>query len=118
MLCEEGQQQLLEVITSLCLMQANVVAMLMSATHIVDKLNMAYMSANDHSTITHIPDTPLLVTQSNFEDFLPALEQVEPGPVGVQVTSVTSPQCCSRVIPWKRKGLVFTKLFEQTSELS
>ena len=104
---EEGQQQLLGVITSLCMMQASVVAMLMSATHILDKLYMASKGENDQSTNT---SSHPLVTQPTSEDYLPALEQVEPGPGGVQVTSVTSAKCL-RVIPWKRKGLVYTKLF-------
>ena len=33
-------------------MQANVIAMLMSASNILDKLNMASKCANDHSTNT------------------------------------------------------------------
>ena len=33
-------------------MQANVIAMLMSASNILDKLNMASKFANDHSTNT------------------------------------------------------------------
>ena len=71
---------LLEMIINLCFMQANVVAMLMTASHILDKLNvnMASMCANikDHSTNT--PPPAPLVSQPVGENYLTPLEQVKP----------------------------------------
>ena len=105
------QEQQLEIITNLCFMQANVVAMLMTAIHILEKINRSSRFASKCDHFTNGPASAPMVTQPIVGDFLPAQEVVEPGQGGVQVTSVTSAQCCVRVTPWRKKGLIFTKLF-------
>ena len=102
------EQQLLEVVTNLCHMQANVVAMCMMAAFTLDKLSRMFNCA------TNIPKAAPLVTKSSSEDPLLSPWQAELGQVSdqvVELTSVATPKCSWNVTPWKRRGIVFTKLF-------
>ena len=114
----DKQQELLDLITNLCYMQASVVTMVITASIILDQLNMI-------PTLPNIPtsqpilgsDLPVHVKQDGpgqggkpppqSEQVLPVVllkDNVQ------QVISVSSVNVWN-VTPWKRKGIVYSKLF-------
>ena len=96
------------------MMQTNVVIMVMAATLITDKLTMAFKCASCLNLPNTIRDLAPLVTMPD-SDGEPGLVQGELGQGSVQQVGVTSvassPECCGSVTPWKRKGIIYTKLF-------
>ena len=116
---ERNQPELLEIISNLCLMQATVVNMVMSASLIMNKLDSLLMFArsNGQDKSTNTPQsTPPPCDIHPSECYSPDLEQDKLSNTGYfkefPVSNAPSSQCCRTVTPWKTKGVVLTKVFE------
>ena len=109
----DKQQELLDLITNLCYMQTSVVTMVIRATIILDKLNMfaKFLNTSKYNS------TIQLEQAESVRSGLPPPQSEHVLPVGSlangvqKVISLSPLNCCWHVVPWKRKGIIYSKLY-------
>ena len=101
------QQELFDVISNLCYMQTQVVTMVITATILLDRFDMV-ISTNDFDNSINRPDPALSISKVCEGDDPP--DSSQGCAHGTQVTSLGLTDI-GTVTPWRRKGIVFTKLF-------
>ena len=116
---DDQQQELFNVLTTLVSLQANAVIMILTASLLLDKMSMFLKS-------TSLPVSNQLFFTSIVTDVAPgALQQGAEGSLHVHAEGYPAQgsdigeedgHLCSvfsnvRVKPWKRKGILFSKLF-------
>ena len=62
------KEEMLDVITSLCCMQANVVTMIITSTILLDKLSMVLKCANSNTPLSH----PIVKVEADFSSNTPS----------------------------------------------